>query len=152
MSPIDLQKADSFGEREVNFIYFLRWDCPNHSRRLISKRQIYSMRERQMNFIHLINESLKIIDDDGSRKYILMRWEREVNLTHLRSTRLIILIIVDDWSRKDRLIRGERSELDSRLIVGIVLIILDGCSRKDRFIRGEKGTWLYLNRHWSYGC
>ena len=43
---------DSFGEREVNFIYVRRWDCPNHSRRLIYKRQRFLWEQRELNFSH----------------------------------------------------------------------------------------------------
>jgi hypothetical protein len=142
----------SFGGREVNFISFRRSDCPNHSRRLIYKRQRFLWEQRELNFSHPRSTgSSKTLSTIDLQKTDLFD-EGEINEFHsLWSTRawrsLTTMDLENTFSSDDR-----EKWTRLTLIDEFDLIVVDDWSRKDWYIRREKGTWLFLNRHWSCEC
>ena len=136
LSTIDLEETDSFKKREVNFTYFRRRHCPNHSRRLIYKRQRFIRREARELHSLSIDESVQIIVDDGSRKERISRGETN-DFTHFWSMGLSKTLSTIGLQKRDPFggVKGISLTFDRR-------VFGDRCERwiykRHRSIRGQR--------------
>ena len=135
------EKPDSVEKREVNSTHFRSKGLLESSRRLILKRQIQLRREK---WISLTLDRQAYVDHSRRLIYKRQTKSRRDKWTSLTFVVGIVQIILDDWSRKYRFVRGQRSEFHSLSIEENLQIIVEDESTKDRFIRCEREVNLIL--------